>query len=198
MSITFFTDEYDSMSAAPRSPDSPSPTSIAPDTDDEQVIWEGRTSWMDHALLYVLMSMAVVRGAVAVRAGDWSIALLYVVTVGTFMGLAAWFHYGTVYRVTTARVQVRSGWNGRVVTDIPLASISDVTLRYEPLNRWFDLGAVVLASRSTEDCCTIRGIPNAERVHAQLVRWIRARRGPWEPLTIHGVTDSSRNPRHAQ
>lgn len=167
-------------------------------SEEERVIWEGRTSWMDHALLYLLMAVALVRAAMAAQSGEWTAALLYAVAVSTFLGVAAWFHYSLRYRLTSTRVQILSGWSGQVSHEMWLKDISDVTLKYEPLNRWFDLGALELASRSTEDCYTIRGIPQPEQVQAQLLRWIRAHRSPWEPVVIRGADPTSRDPRHAQ
>lgn len=155
--------------------------------EEERLVWEGRTSWMDHAVLFIFLAMAVVRALVAIRAGEWVPAGLYAAAIAFFLGIAAWFHYGRVYRLTSIRVQVRSGWNGRVLQEFHLKDISDVLLRYELLNRWFDLGTLELASRTTEDCCTIRGIPHPEEVKTQLDRWIRAQRAPWDPLPARGT-----------
>ncbi len=160
--------------------------------DDERIIWEGRTAWMDHAVLFVFLALAMVRAAVAGRAGEWGTMGLYAVAIAAFAGIAAWFHYGTKYRITSSRVQVLSGWTGRVRQDIPLKDISDVTIRFEPLNRWFDLGALELASRTTEAYCTIRGIPQVDHVQTQLIRWIRAHRNPWEPISVRGTPDHAR------
>ncbi len=160
--------------------------------EQERVIWEGRTAWMDHAVLYLFLAMAMVRAAVAARAEEWFTAGLYVLAVTAFFGIAAWFHYSHVYRLTSRRVEIRSGWTGRVLQEFPLKDISDVTLRYELLNRWFDLGALELACRTTEQACTIRGIPQAEHVKDQLVRWIKAQRSPWEPITVRGTPDHAR------
>lgn len=165
---------------------------------DERVIWEGHTSWMDHALLYLLMALAVVRAAVAARSGEWTAAILYATAVSGFLGVAAWFHYSVRYRLTSARVQLLSGRSGRVSHEMWLKDISDVAVKYEPLNRWFDLGALELASRTTEDCVTIRGIPQVQQVQAQLIRWIRVQRGPWEPVVLRGSDAAARDPRHAQ
>lgn len=156
---------------------------------DERVIWQGRSSWMDHAVLFIFLAMAVVRSTVAVQAGQWTTAILYALALAFFFGIAAWFHYGRLYRITSARVQVRSGWTGAMLLELPLKDISDVTLRYELLNRWFELGVLDLASRTAEECCTIRGIPHPEVVKAQLERWIRAHRNPWEPIPARGTPD---------
>jgi hypothetical protein len=161
------------------------------DFTEEQVIWEGRTGWMDHAVLYIFLAAAVVRSAVALQGGQWTTALLYGLATAIFLGIAAWFHYGRIYRLSSTRVQVRSGWNGNILLEMSLKDISDVTLRYELLNRWFDLGVLEIASRTTEEMCTIRGIPYAEKVKTQLDRWIRVQRSQWEPLPAHGTADDA-------
>ncbi len=161
--------------------------------DQERVIWEGRTSWMDHAVLFVFLALALVRGLVAVRGGEWMVAVLYAMAIAAFLGIAAWFHYGRYYRLTSVRVQVRSGWNGRLLQELLLKDISDITLRYELLNRWFDLGTLELASRSTEECCTIRGIPHPEELKARLQRWIQAQRNPWASVPARGTPDHAQS-----
>ncbi len=155
----------------------------------EQVIWEGRSAWMDHAVLYVFLAVGVVRAAVAVQQAQWPTAMLYGFLIASFLGIAAWFHYGRVYRITSARVLIQSGWTGRTIQELRLSEITDVSLRYELLNRWFDLGALEIASRITEDCCTIRGVPDPEVVKSGLERWIRAQRSPWEPIPARGTPD---------
>ncbi|GKS60247.1 hypothetical protein YTPLAS18_37740 [Nitrospira sp.] len=157
--------------------------------DQERVIWEGRAGWMDHAVLFVFLSVALVRAIVAGRAGDWTTVTLYAFTIAGFLGIAAWFHYGRFYRLTSVRVLIKSGWSDRVLHEMPLRDITDISIRYDLLNRWFDLGTVELASRSSEECCTIRGIPYPEDVKARLERWISAQRNPWEKRSAHGAAD---------
>lgn len=157
--------------------------------EQEHVIWEGRSAWMDHAALYVFLAVGIVRAAVAVQQAQWPTAMLYGLMITCFLGIAAWFHYARVYRITSTRVLVRSGWNGRTIQELRLREITDVSLRYELLNRWFDLGALEIASRITEDCCTIRGVPEPHVVKSGLDRWIRAQRSPWEPIPARGTPD---------
>lgn len=155
----------------------------------EHIIWEGRSAWMDHAVLYVFLAVGVVRAAVAAQQAQWPTVMLYGLMIACFLGIAAWFHYARVYRITSTRVLVRSGWTGRTIQELRLREITDVSLRYELLNRWFDLGALEIASRITEDCCSIRGIPDPETVKSGLDRWIRAQRSPWEPISARGTPD---------
>lgn len=164
----------------------------------ERILWEGHTSWMDQAILFIFMAAAAVRAAVALQAHQWGTAALYCSAVGLFLGIAAWFHYAHYYRITSSRILVlfgpfaHFGLNRRVVKEFHLKDVTDIYVRYELLNRWFDLGKLEITNRLTEDYLVIRGVPNPEDLKAQLDRWVRAQRNPWGPVPAQGTPDHAR------
>ena len=164
----------------------------------ERVLWEGHTSWMDQAALFIFMSAAAVRTAVALQAQQWSTAALYFSAIALFLGIAAWFHYAHYYRITSSRILVLFGrfgpfgWNRRLVKEFHLKDVTDISVRYELLNRWFDLGRLEIANSLTEDYLAIRGVPNPEDLKTQLDRWVRAQRDPWGPVPAQGMPDHAR------
>lgn len=158
----------------------------------ERVLWEGHTSWMDQAVLFIFMAAAAVRTAVAFQAQQWGTAALYLSAIALFLGIASWFHHAHYYRITSSRILVLFGpfgWNRRLVKEFQLKDVTDVHIRYELLNRWFDLGRLEISNSLTEDFLAIRGVPNPEDLKTQLDRWVRAQRNPWGSVPAQGTPD---------
>ncbi|MGE3151545.1 MAG: PH domain-containing protein [Nitrospiraceae bacterium] len=161
----------------------------------ERVLWEGHTSWMDQAVLFIFMAAAAVRTAVAIQAHHWGTASLYLFAVVLFLGIASWFHYAYYYRLTSSRIWVHFGHfgrNRRLVKEFLLKEVTDIHVRYELLNRWFDLGKLEIANSLTEEFLVVRGVPNPEELKTQLERWVRAQRNPWGPVPTQGTPDHAR------
>src|ERR1043166_4791194 len=79
----------------------------------ERGIWQGYPSWPDHAVLFLFMGIAGLRTVLAVRAGEWMTAGLYLATIGIFLGIAAAFRYASLYQITSHRIRVISGLGSR-------------------------------------------------------------------------------------
>lgn len=161
----------------------------------ERVLWEGLTSWMDQAVLFIFMAAAAVRTTLALQAHQWFTATLYLSAIALFLGIAAWFHLAHYYRITSSRILVyfgHFGRNRRLVKEFHLKDVTDIHIRYELLNRWFDLGRLEISNSQTEDYLAVRGVPNPEDLKIQLDRWVRAQRNPWGPVTAQGTPDHVR------
>lgn len=136
----------------------------------ERILWKGYASWADHALLLLFMAFALLRAAFAFQSGDWQTAALYVLSIGAFLGIAAWFHYGAFYQISSERIRITSGLWAPQTRDVPLSRIRSVAIRREILNRWFDLGSLEITVADEPALVIIKGIPDPERLKRELDR----------------------------
>lgn len=129
-------------------------------------------------MLFLFMGAASLRAALAVRSEEWVTAGLYLLAIGFFVSIAAFFHYAAFYRISTERIRITSGLGAGKVREIPLGQIRSVTVRREVLNQWFDLGALVITPREDRvEPAVLKGIPDPERLKQQL-DWLAGLREP--------------------
>ncbi|MGH7232885.1 MAG: PH domain-containing protein [Nitrospiraceae bacterium] len=160
-------------------------TRIPPLPPHERVLWQGRPSWADHAVLFLFMAAACLRTALAFRAGEWLTAALYVLAIGIFFGIAAAFHYDVYYQISSQRIRITSGlWNPRM-RDIPLDHIRSIAVKRELLNKWFDLGSLEITPRDgTGETFTLKGVPDPDTVKQRIDRLAEwSGRTPEAPLS---------------
>src|SRR5438067_1794221 len=116
----------------------------------ERVIWEGRSAWIDQAILFIFIGAAALRLLVAVRYGQWLTAVLYTFAMVFFVAIGAVFRYSVYYQISAQRIRIVSGWWQFRTRDIPLSRIRSVTVKRELLNRWFDVGALEIETDERE------------------------------------------------
>lgn len=136
----------------------------------ERILWRGYASWADHALLFVFMGFAVLRAAFAFQSGDWETAVLHTLALGVFLGIAAWFHYGAFYQISSQRIRITSGLWAPHSRELPLSRVGSITIRRELLNRWFDLGSLEITPVDEQAPVIIKGVPDPERLKRELDR----------------------------
>ena len=151
-------------------------TPIPPLPPYERLLWQGHPSWMDHALLFLFMAVAFLRARLAIQSDEWLTAILYLLAIGFFFGIAALFHYSVFYQISDHRVRITSGLWRRQIRDIPLRAIESVTVKRELLNRWFDLGALEITLREgntfSHASIVLKGVPGPDRIKQQLDRLV--------------------------
>jgi uncharacterized membrane protein YdbT with pleckstrin-like domain len=130
----------------------------------ERILWQGHPAWTDHAVLFVLMAAALLRSAVAYRSGEWVTAVLYLLAVAIFFGIAALFRYATFYEISSGRIRMTSGLRHRLIREIMLDRIESIAVRRELLNSLFDIGSLEVAGRDGGPPLILKGVPNAEEL----------------------------------
>ena len=146
---------------------------MPPPPPHERLLWQGHASWADHAVLFILMGVALFRAAFAFRSGEWVTAGLYVLAVGIFFGIAALFRYGTFYQITAQRVRIISGFRRSRAREIRMDQIREVVVRPQVLNGWFGLGAMEITPRDgTGEAVMLRGIPDPDGLKREMDRLI--------------------------
>ena len=149
----------------------------------ERVLWQGYPSWADHALLFLFMAVAGLRAALAFRSEEWQTATLYAETIVVFFLIAAAFHYGSFYQISSGRIRVASGLGGTQIREFPFDRIGSVIVRRELLNQWFNLGALHITPKEDQketDSMVLKGIPDPDRLKQQIDR-LAGLREPTEP-----------------
>jgi membrane protein YdbS with pleckstrin-like domain len=191
------------MSTAPQSPKAPDPPSPIPtagaaDTaaaslaaayGEENVLWQGRTSWKDTLPVWILWglgSLALLWVWWRFRADvstHWLLYTVSVVILGSGLALLtryAWRIYGTRYRLTTQRLFIERGILSRTTEQTELVRVDDVRTRQSILDRLFGLGDVeIVSSDTTQPKVLLAGIaePLAVAEHVRNnTRAMRAKR----------------------
>ena len=135
----------------------------------ERIIWEGYPSWLEHMILFLFMGVAAIRMFVALHSAQWTVALLYLAAMAVFFTIAAAFHYGAYYQITSLRLRVLNGISKRSSQDIPIEWVRTVAVRSELLNRWLGLGSLVFTcAEGAGDPVVLRGVPDPDRIKRQL------------------------------
>jgi uncharacterized membrane protein YdbT with pleckstrin-like domain len=147
---------------------------IPPLPPHERVFWQGHPSWADHAVLFLFMAAALVRTGLAFRTGEWLTALLYVLAIGVFFGIAAAFHYNVYYQISSQRIRIATGLWTPSLHDIPLDQIESMTVKRELLNRWFDLGSLHIVRRESrkgaDESLVLKGVPDPDTIKQHIDR----------------------------
>jgi hypothetical protein len=141
---------------------------VTPVPHHERIVWRGHPSWADHALLFVLMTAAAMRGAFALRSEEWLTATLYASAIGVFLGIAALFHYAWFYEITSRRIRVVSGFNRKSVRELTLDQVSSITVRRELFNSLFDIGSLEAMSQQKGEPLVLKGVPDPEGLRQQV------------------------------
>ena len=145
----------------------------------ERIIWEGYPSWWEHVFLFLFMGAAGVRMLLALRTGQWTVAWLYLAATGVFFTIAAAFHYGAYYQITSLRIRMLNGISKRRGQEIPIDQVRSVAVRSEILNRWLGIGSlVVTGNEGAGDSTVLKGLPDPDRIKRHLDAVIRAHPAP--------------------
>ncbi|HET7057234.1 MAG TPA: PH domain-containing protein [Nitrospiraceae bacterium] len=143
---------------------------IPPLPPHERVIWEGRSAWVDQAILFIFIGAAALRLLVAVRYGQWVTAVLYTFAMVFFVAIGAVFRYSVYYQISAQRVRILSGLRQCHIREIPLSRVRSVTVKRELLNRWFDVGALEIETDERDGASIlVKGVPEPDRVKRQIV-----------------------------
>ena len=141
----------------------------------ERIIWEGYPSWLEHVFLFLFMGAAGVRMLLALRTGQWTVAWLYLAATGVFFTIAAAFHYSAYYQITSLRIRILNGISKRRGQEIPIDQVRTLAVRSEPLNRWFDIGSLVVTwNEGAGDSTVLKGLPDPDRIMRHLEAVISA------------------------
>lgn len=110
----------------------------------EHVRWTGRPAWSEYVFLWFFTVVFGVRAGFALWSGAWGTAVINSAGLALFVALAAFFRQTTHYTITHDAVYKTKGLRGTSEHRLPLTEIQSVSVRQSALDRYLDIGAVVL------------------------------------------------------
>lgn len=113
-------------------------------THGEHLRWTGRPAWSEYVFLWFFTAVFGVRAGLALWNGAWGMAGINSVGLALFVALAAFFRQTTRYTLTQDAVYKTKGLRGTSEQRLPLTEIQSVSVRQSALDRYLDIGAVVL------------------------------------------------------
>lgn len=106
--------------------------------------WVGRPAWSEYVFLWFFTLVFGVRAGFALRNGAWGTAVIDSAGLALFVALAAFFRQTTHYTLTDEALYKTIGLRGTSESRVPLTDIDSVSVRQSALDRYLDIGAVVL------------------------------------------------------
>jgi hypothetical protein len=91
-------------------------------------------------------------------------AVLYLLAVAIFFGIAAVFRYATFYEISSGRIRVTSGLKRRQIREIMLDQVQSIAVRRELLNGLFDIGSLEVVARDGGPPLILKGVPDPEEL----------------------------------
>ena len=104
--------------------------------------------------------------------GRIAVGVLAVVLAVAFFAIPFLRWQTTTYRLTTRRLQLRSGILTRSGRDFPLIRISDVSFRQGPIDRLLGTGRLVVESAGEHGQLMLNEIPDVQEVQATLFQLV--------------------------
>ncbi len=131
------------------------------------VVWEAYPSWAHFTWLYLFSALAASRAALFLKFGvpGWEMWL-----VGAMLlflcaaGVRRWAHYS----LTLNEIVVTNGYTGRPIQSMALGDVRDISIKQGPIASFFDIGTVVVRSRSSERALSLRGVCDPELVRERI------------------------------
>ena len=129
----------------------------------DRIIWQGYPAWSKFAWLYLVSFAAGSRGLRilwqgATRWESWVAGAL------ALLVCAACLRRWGQYLIISNRVVMRNGYTGRDIQTITLDDIAEITLSQGPIARFFNIGNLVVHSRSDGSRLLLQGIRRSSRL----------------------------------
>ncbi len=131
------------------------------------VVWEAFPSWAQFAWLYLMSGLSAIRAALLHRfgVGGWEMWMVGAgVLLACVVALRRWAHY----ELTRDQIVVRNGYTGRVIQSMLLSDIREVTIRQGFVARFFEIGTLVIHSRTPDRTISLRGVCDPEDVKMRI------------------------------
>jgi hypothetical protein len=125
----------------------------------EVEVYRSYPSWWYFTWLYLFSLMAGLRGLLLLQVGVEGAEIWELVAV-TFVAIAAIMRKWAETIVTSKRVLLRSGYTGREIQSLSLDKIGDMTVKQGPVDRFLDIGTIVLHSSRDDRSLLLRGVPH--------------------------------------
>jgi len=112
--------------------------------DDSPIIWTGRPAWSTYLWLWIFCAILGIRGVVSFSMGYRNSALFHIMAIGLLAMLAVLLRSTSRYRLTRQAIYRSKGFVGKAEQSFPISSVSSVSEKRSPLERFTGSGDLVL------------------------------------------------------
>ncbi len=136
-------------------------------SEDKPVVWEAYPSWAHFTWLYLFSAVALSRAWLLRRFGvpGWE---MWLVGAGLLLLCAAAVRRWAHYALTLHAIVITNGYTGRPIQSLALSDVRDLSIRQGPIASFFDIGTVVVRSRSGDHVLSLRGVSDPELVRERI------------------------------
>ena len=133
----------------------------------DRIIWQGYPAWSKFAWLYLVSVAAGSRGLRILWQGatGWESWLAGALAL---LVCAACLRRWAQYLIISNRVVMRNGYTGRDIQTIRLDDIAEITLLQGPIARFFNIGTLVVHSKSDSSRLLLQGLRDPEIIKTRL------------------------------
>jgi uncharacterized membrane protein YdbT with pleckstrin-like domain len=162
------------------------PPAAAPPQEPETPVWEGRYSFRNDGLAWLLWGIfaafaifAAVKWLTLSESWQrWTYAGVIVLPAVALL-VVSWYRQLSIkYRLTSHRLFKEVGIFSRTISEIELLRVDDLTVTQNLLQRIFDVGVITLTTTDSSDpALAIAGIRSPVQVKEQIRAHVQKRRG---------------------
>lgn len=116
---------------------------------DEKIIYQGRPSWLNYYLLYL---MGIIISGITFKAGELGGSLIILLITGM---LAALFRFRYLFIVTNDRIITRVGLIARNTTEMRLRHIRTTMVRQNIVERLLGIGTLITISAAEGEAAVV-------------------------------------------
>lgn len=133
----------------------------------DRIIWQGYPAWSKFAWLYLVSFAAGSRGLRILWQGatGWESWLAGALAL---LVCAACLRQWAQYLIISNRVVMRNGYTGRDIQTLALDDIAEITLSQGPIARFFNIGTLVVHSKSDSSPLLLQGVRDPEIIKTRL------------------------------
>lgn len=133
----------------------------------DRIIWQGYPAWSKFAWLYLVSVAAGSRGLRILWQGatGWESWLAGALAL---LVCAACLRRWAQYLIISTRVVMRNGYTGKDIQTIKIEDIAEITLSQGPIARFFNIGTLVVHSKSDSSPLLLQGLRDPEIIKTRL------------------------------
>lgn len=133
----------------------------------DRIIWQGYPAWSKFAWLYLVSVAAGARGLRILWQGatGWESWLAGALAL---LVCAACLRRWAQYLIISTRVVMRNGYTGKDIQTIKIEDIAEITLSQGPIARFFNIGTLVVHSKSDSSPLLLQGLRDPEIIKTRL------------------------------
>lgn len=131
------------------------------------IVWEAYPSWAHFTWLYLFSALSASRALLFQQFGvpgweTWLVGAMLLILCAACV--RRWAHY----TLTSKKIVVTNGYTGRDIQAMAFSDIQDISIKQGPIASFFDIGTVVVRSRSCDRTLSLRGVCEPELVRERI------------------------------